>query len=109
MIKTVLSTVAILAILLLPGLLAEGQGGPEDYAARARLRTEQAFREKRMSEMKEAADELAALTETLVKEVAAADSYTTSARLIQSSRRIEELAKEIGNLAKTVRNRAQGN
>lgn len=109
MIKTLLSTISILAVLLVPGFPAKGQGGPEDYEARARLRTEQAIREKRMSEMKEAADEIAELTKVLVEEVAAADGYTTSASLIQASNRIEELAKEIQDLAKAVRNRAQGN
>ena len=73
---------------------------------KARIRAEQHFREERLAKMKEATNELLELTTVLVKEVEAADGYTTSAKLVESSGRIEKLAKKIEDLAKRVKRRA---
>ena len=105
--KTVLAVLITFFIVLLFQSRAVSQG-PQDMKAKARIRAEQHFREERLAEMKEATNELVELTEVLVKEVEATDGYTTSAKLVESSDRIEKLAKKIEDLAKRVKQRAKG-
>jgi hypothetical protein len=79
-----------------------------DMEARARVEREQDRRDQEREELKTAAEELAEWTGIMMEEVAAADGYTTSARLVEATVRIEEAAKRIESLAKTVKQRAQG-
>ena len=104
--STLVASVAFIAVLIFQGLgIAQG---PVDMKARARISTEQYFMKNRLEEMKKATDELATLTKILIKEVEIADGYTTSVKLVESSDKIEKLAKRIEDLAKTVKKRARG-
>ena len=82
--------------------------GAQDFEVQARLRMEQALREKSQQDLKEATEELRELTEALAERVALADGYTTDARILDYSTRVEEMAKRIEDLAKTINRRARG-
>lgn len=104
--STFVASFALIAVLIFQN--SGVAQGPADMKARARIRAEQHFMQHRLEEMKKATGELATLTKALVKEVAIADGYTTSAKLVESSDKIEKLAKRIEGLAKTVKKRARG-
>jgi hypothetical protein len=82
--------------------------GAQDFEIRARLRREQAVREKSQEELKEATKELEELTQDISERVALADGYTTDAKLLEYSESLEQAAKRIESLAKTINQRARG-
>ena len=93
--------------LTLSSVPAEPQGA-QDFEVRVRLRREQALREKEQEELKAATKELQELTQVLVEQVALADGYTTDAKILEYSERVQDLANDIEDLAKTINRRARG-
>jgi hypothetical protein len=104
----------VLGLVLPLVVIGEGSIGmslaqePQDFEARARLRAEQAERERSLKELREAAAQISNLSKRLVEEAAGVDGYTTSVSIIEAANSIEDLANEIEELAKRVRSRAQG-
>ena len=82
--------------------------GQRDIRARAEIEAERERRDRIQEELKAATEELAALTGVLLEEVAQVDGYTLSMEILESSNRIEELAKQIEEIARTINRRAQG-
>ena len=105
--KIVFSVLGIVlaTTLVLPRAASQG---PQDMLIKARIRGETERREKSVAEMKEATAELVRLAEVLSEAVEVEDGFTTSAKIIENSDKIEKLAKQIEDLAKKVKRRAQG-
>ena len=100
------TTLVLVGLMAVPA--ASQLGGPRDMRARMRIEADQKRRAEQHEELKTATAELAELTKILVDEVANANEYTTSLKIIEASDKIEELAKKIEDLAKTINRRAKG-
>ncbi len=105
--KLVLSVLGIILATTLFRPEAVSQG-PQDMLIKARIRGETERREKSLAQMKEATKELVELVTVLSVAVENEDGFTTSAKIVENSDKIEKLAKKIEGLAKTVKRRAQG-
>jgi hypothetical protein len=90
----------LIACVLILTLPVFGGQGPDDFIKKAQLEAQKEMAEKNFRELKEAANQLAALTKELSDEIEQGSEHVISAKVFDRLDKIEQLTKRIKDKAK---------